>query len=323
MNQVLRDKFDQAARQLETVIYGKTQVIKNIFISILVGGHCLIEDLPGVGKTLLAKSFGKIFFPPETDIPIFKRIQFTPDLLPSDILGVNIFLNGQFKFVRGPIFTHLLLADEINRAGPKVQSALLEAMAEKQVTIDNETYKLPEVFTVLATQNPIDLAGTHPLPSAQLDRFLMRIPMYYADPSTEEEILKSESTIQSNFEKLEPVLSLQDVLEARKLMNSVFVCNPIVQAILEMGILSRSERGSFGLSTRALILLKKACQARAFLEGRNYVSDEDLKALYIPIFNHRLGLRSMQEAAGFLEMLASDIFKHLPALVLEELRSFQ
>jgi MoxR-like ATPase len=323
MSDSLRGKFLQAIAQVENVILGKTEVVKNILISILVGGHCLLEDLPGVGKTMLAKTIGKILFQPASDVPIFKRIQFTPDLLPSDILGVNIFVDSGFKFVRGPIFSHILLADEINRAGPKVQSALLEAMAEKQVTIDNETHKLPEIFTVIATQNPLDLAGTYPLPIAQLDRFLMRIPMLYADPDVEEAIIKSEVAIQNNLKTLSPVLTIDDFLEARRIVEEIYVCSSIVQAILEIGILTRAERGGYGLSTRALILLKKACQARAFLEGRNYVSDEDLKRLYVPVLNHRLGLRSMSEAASFLEALTGEIFKQLPAVLLEELKSFQ
>ncbi len=318
-------KIEEAIREIEKVIRGKHETIELIFTAIIAGGHCLIEDLPGSGKTLLAKSIAKVFQKPEDDIPLFKRIQFTPDLLPSDILGVNIYNQslGEFRFIPGPIFTRVLLADEINRAGPKVQSALLEAMAESQVTIDNVTYKLPDLFFVIATQNPLDIVGTHPLPIAQLDRFLLRIPLSYTDPDIEEQILIEDYSIQENFENIKPVLSIQDILALRQELKKVYVCSAIIKAIVEVGVRSRLETFSYGISTRALVLLKRCLQARALIKGRNFVTDKDFFDLLFPVLNHRLGVRKMDEAKEALKSFSSHLLKSLPNMVIEELKEFR
>lgn len=319
------NSLSQAIDAVETVIKGKRDVVELIFTCILSGGHCLIEDLPGTGKTLLAKSVAKVFSSTDPDLPSFKRVQFTPDLLPSDIIGVNIFnpASGEFKLVKGPVFTHILLADEINRAGPKVQSALLEAMAEKQVTIDNSTYKLTDFFFVIATQNPLEIAGTHPLPIAQLDRFLLRIPMGYASAEVEHQIICSEDLIENAFHDLKPVVDVQTVLELRKQLPRVFVCNAISKAILELGLRSREDKTVYGFSTRSLILFKRAMQARALLKGRQYVTDQDFVDLLFPVFNHRLGIRSMEEAQTVLDNIAKPILRNLPNQVVEELRDIR
>ncbi|MCS6892964.1 MAG: AAA family ATPase [Deltaproteobacteria bacterium] len=321
MTELVKSAIDQ----IETVIKGKREVIELVFTSLVAGGHCLIEDLPGSGKTLLAKCVAKTFYESLDDLPTFKRIQFTPDLLPSDILGVNVFnpANGEFRFVRGPIFTRILLADEINRAGPKVQSALLEAMAEFQVTVDNETRFLPKLFFVIATQNPLEVAGTHPLPIAQLDRFLMRIPMNYPDPETEENIVTDDSRIQENFNNLKPLLKESDILQLRQKANDVYVCPAIIKAICELGIRSRLENKTFGLSTRALILLKRCIQAKALLHGRDFATDKDFFDLAVPVCNHRLGVRNLKEANEVVSALIKPLFKTLPMLVVEELERFR
>ncbi|MCX7952282.1 MAG: AAA family ATPase [Deltaproteobacteria bacterium] len=317
------ERIGKAIDIIETVIRGKRDTIELVFTAILAGGHCLIEDLPGSGKTLLAKCVARVFKKNKPDFPTFKRIQFTPDLLPSDITGVNVFnpSTGAFNLVRGPIFTNILLADEINRAGPKVQSALLEAMAEGQVTIDNETYRLPDFFFVIATQNPLDIAGTHPLPIAQLDRFLLRIPMSYADPKVEEEIIKDEHVIISNFENMQPVLDLDEFIVFRENVHRVHVCSAIIKAILEVGIRSRVDSIGYGLSTRSLVLLKRAIQAKALLNGRNFATDKDFTDLVFPVLNHRLGLRNLEEARHAIENFSKTVIRNLPSLVVEELRN--
>lgn len=263
----------------------------------LIGnGHVLLEDYPGSGKTTLAKTLGHLIdcsagSRGEKHILPFRRIQFTPDLLPSDVLGVNVFdpKSSTFYFRHGPIFAHVVLADEVNRTGPKVQAAFLECMAERQVTIDNETYPLDELFFVIGTQNPLDLAGTYPLPLVQLDRFLLKIPMKYVDATTELEILQSVDEIASNVKNVTPVVSREQVLRAREAVHHVHIATPVLEAIVAIVQASRSNPVlQFGASTRAAIMLKQSLGAWALTEKRDYVTEDDLKKILPFVLMHRL-----------------------------------
>ena len=283
---------DKLKKKLGEVIRGREDTIKLVLTGLIANGHVLIEDYPGSGKTTLAKTLGKLIDCSNTSgVVPFRRIQFTPDLLPSDVLGVTIFEpnTSTFRFQHGPVFANILLADEINRTGPKVQAAFLECMAEKQVTIDNSTYPLDDLFFVLGTQNPLDVAGTYPLPLVQLDRFLMKIPMSYVDAKTELEILQESSEIESKSKKLSSVVTREDVLVAQKQAEQVKLSPSILQAIVDIVQSSRNNpQLIFGASTRAAIMLKKALSAWAIVEGRDYANEDDLKFIAPYVLKHRL-----------------------------------
>lgn len=279
---------------LELVIKGKSEVLKLVSVALLSGGNLLMEDVPGVGKTTLAKALAR------TIDGGFKRIQFTPDLLPTDILGSSIFnpKDGTFHFERGPIFSNILLADEINRASPRTQSALLEAMSEQQVTIEGTRHKLPSPFAVIATQNPVDYHGTYPLPEAQLDRFTMQISLGYPARKEEREILLGQKE-RHPLESLEPVVSLEEVEEARAAVRKVGFEEPVVDYLLAMVEASRSEpRLKLGVSPRGSLAMFRAAQALAWTEGREYVRPDDIKALAVPVLAHRLVLDTKAKYAG-------------------------
>lgn len=299
----VRRMFEDSIQNLKTlrsalqrVIRGRDDTVKLVLTGLVAGGHVLIEDYPGSGKTTLAKTLGRLIdcsrrVNVDDHIIPFRRIQFTPDLLPSDVLGVNVFepKSGSFRFQHGPIFAHVVLADEINRTGPKVQAAFLECMAERQVTIDNITYPLDELFFVLGTQNPLDLAGTYPLPLVQLDRFLLKVPMKYVTAETELEILRDADQIQHNSEQVEPVVTREQVLEARRAAREVKIKDEILQAIVQIVQSSRSNPLlQFGASTRAAIMLKRTLGAWALAEGRDYATEDDLKYLSPFVLQHRL-----------------------------------
>jgi len=276
------------AAQLEAtlcrVIRGKDEVVRLALVSIFARGHLLIEGVPGVGKTTLGQALSRAL-----DCS-FQRIQFTSDMLPSDVLGISIYsaIEQQFEFKRGPVFTNILLADEINRTTPKTQSALLEAMNEGQVTVDVNSYPLPQPFLVIATQNPIEHHGTYPLPESQLDRFLMRVHMGYPDGDAEREILRS-SAGAAKLDTLKPVLTGADVLEMQQAVTSVRVDDSLVSYALAIVRKTReSEYLSLGVSPRGSQMLYRAAQAMAFLEGRNFCTPEDLKPLVVPVFAHRV-----------------------------------
>jgi MoxR-like ATPase len=280
--------------RLRAAVLGREEVIDLLIIALLADGHVLLEDYPGSGKTTLAKALGDCLIDdlPGDDIAAIRRIQFTPDLLPSDVTGTTIFdpTANRFFFRPGPIFAHIVLADEINRTSPKVQAALLEAMAEKQCTIDNQTRPLDELFFVIATQNPLDLAGTFPLPSAQLDRFLFKIKMTHIDRDAELRVLATLRQRKPGAQSELPRVTRSEVLEARRAVESLVHLAPSIQeALVDIAQNTRSdERVLQGVSTRSLVLAVPALQARALLEGRDFVSSDDLKSLAPRIFAHRL-----------------------------------
>lgn len=274
--------------ELGKVIKGRDDTIRLLLVALIIDGHVLIEDYPGSGKTTLVKALGRVIST-ETDLPHFKRIQSSPDMLPGDILGVSIFDSATkaFRFNRGPVFSHIVLADEINRAGPKVQSAFLECMAEKQVTIDNETYVLDELFFVVATQNPLDMQGTYPLPAAQLDRFFMKIGMPYVDKEYEYQILAEDAKID-----LSEVITRQQILDIRREVSKVKVNKNLRKGLIRLAELTRDDdRLKLGISTRALQMLQAGIRGAAYLNSRDYASDQDLKMMVKPILNHRLVAR--------------------------------
>jgi MoxR-like ATPase len=269
---------------VEKVIFGKHEVVQKTVICLLCQGHLLIEDVPGVGKTMLAKALARSIG------GTFKRIQFTPDLLPSDITGVSVFnqKTREFEFRPGPVLSQIVLTDEINRATPKTQSALLEAMEERQVTVDGVTYRTPKPFLVMATQNPIEYEGTFPLPEAQLDRFLMRVSLGHPAPKEEIAILEAQQYVHP-IEKTEQVVSVEELLQAQDEIKSVHINSLVKEYIVELVNASRKHPDAYlGASPRGSLALFRTGQARAMLEGRDYVTPDDIKALAQVALAHRL-----------------------------------
>jgi MoxR-like ATPase len=276
----------QLQRSIARAIYGKEEAIQLALITLLARGHLLIEDVPGVGKTTLAHALAKSFH------CSFQRIQFTSDLLPSDVLGVSVYNpeTRDFEFRSGPIFANVVLADEINRTTPRTQSALLEAMNEAQVTVDGKTLTLPQPFLVIATQNPVEHHGTYPLPESQLDRFLMRIRMGYPSHETEREILRHRATGSKNgVSSLEAVADVADVLAMQDAVAQVKVDASLHDYVLDMVERTRhNDQLSLGVSPRGTLMLQRAAQARAFLDGRDYCLPDDFKQLAVAVFSHRV-----------------------------------
>jgi MoxR-like ATPase len=273
---------------IASVVKGKEDVIQLALITLLARGHLLIEDVPGVGKTTLAQALARSFH------CSFQRIQFTSDMLPSDVIGVSVFdpVRQAFEFKPGPIFANVVLADEINRTTPKTQSALLEAMSESQITVDNYTHRLPEPFLVVATQNPIEHHGTYPLPESQLDRFLMRIRMGYPSKASEKEIVRNGSSA-SPAESVVAAMDAADVLAMQETVKSVKVDDSLLDYALEIVERTRtSEQLNLGVSPRGVVMLHRAAQARAFLDGRDYCLPDDFKRLILPVFAHRVVVSS-------------------------------
>ena len=281
-------------RSLSQVIHGKPEVLDLVLVGVLGGGHVLIEDVPGVGKTTLAKTLARTFR------ATFTRVQFTPDLLPSDILGAQVLnpRDGTFSFHRGPVFTNVLLADEINRASPRTQSALLEAMSEAQATVDGTSHALPSPFFVIATQNPVDYQGTYPLPEAQLDRFLLRIGVGYPSPADELAILYARKT-EDPLARVEPVAGVEDVLRVQAEVRDIEVKEAVAKYLLQIVAQTRDHRSlDLGISPRGALAFFRAAQARALLQGRTYASPEDVQALARPVLAHRLLLTSQARYGG-------------------------
>ena len=282
-------KLNQVRNEIGKVIVGQQSVVDGVLICLLASGHVLLEGVPGLGKTTLLRTLSRALS------LRYSRIQFTPDLMPADIVGSMIMETDDhghkvLRFQAGPIFAHLVLADEINRATPKTQSALLEAMNEGQVTVDAHSYDLPQPFLVIATQNPVEHHGTYPLPESQLDRFLMRVRMGYPDAAAEREILRSEAGA-GYLQHLQPVLSGADVLEMQEAVKQIRVDESLVTYALEIVRRTReSEHLSLGVSPRGAQALYRAAQAMAFLDGRSFCTPEDFKPLAVPVFAHRVAV---------------------------------
>ena len=293
---------------LQRVIQGKSDQLELLLIAILAGGHALLEDVPGVGKTTLAKALAKTFDGE------FRRIQFTPDLLPTDILGSSVYSpkTGEFQFKAGPIFSHVVLADEINRASPRTQSALLEAMSEGQVTTEGTTATLPDPFLVIATQNPVEFHGTYPLPEAQLDRFLVRFSMGYPDVESELKMLQGQRASHP-LNDLKPVATFEELRQLRLKVCDVNVSDDVTRYIL--GIISKTRgdaRLKLGSSPRGSLAIYKACQARAYMQGRDYVTPDDVKVMSKSVLAHRLILETKTRYSG--ETADSILDEHLNSL---------
>lgn len=275
---------ERVTDNLEQVIVGKRQSIDLIVIGLLCQGHVLIEDVPGVGKTMLARSLAR-----SMDC-VFNRIQFTPDMLPSDVTGVSIYnqRENKFEFRAGPVVGQIILADEINRATPKTQAALLEAMEERQVTVDGVTHPLPKPFMVLATQNPIEYEGTFPLPEAQLDRFLLRLRLGYPNIADEMRIM-ADQQVQHPIDELKPIVRADDVLQAADAVKRVYLSPAVKRYIVELSTRTRQSSDVYlGASPRGSLSLARAGQARAALEGRDYVLPDDIKTLAVSVLAHRI-----------------------------------
>jgi MoxR-like ATPase len=304
--------FDLCKKIIENVshvIVGKEHSIEFLLVALLADGHVLIEDIPGLGKTLIAKSLAKSIG------ASFKRVQFTPDLLPGDITGFNVYNQqaGLFTFQPGPVMTNLLLADEINRTIPRTQSSLLESMEERQVTVDGKTYNLPHPFFVMATQNPIELEGTFPLPEAQLDRFLLRIRLGY--PEQQEEIAILERFREKDpLRELEPVATPEQITELQEARKRIRVSRPVKEYITSIVSATRhSPSLRLGASPRGSLSLMRAGQALAALRDRDYVLPDDVKSLAVPVLAHRLILKEEERLRGEIqETLLEEIVRQIP-----------
>lgn len=303
---------EKVIENVSKVIVGKSDVIELLIVSLISGGHVLLEDIPGVGKTMLVKSFSKTLGLP------FKRIQFTPDLLPSDLTGINFYNQkiNEFEYREGPLFANIVLADEINRATPRTQSSLLEAMEEKQITVDGETRKLNIPFMVLATQNPVESYGTFPLPEAQLDRFFMRISMGYPTREEEKEVIfrKPSSNIIDDL----PTIVSQDELDyVLNNYGKVKITEDVMDYILDIVEATRNNsKIQLGVSPRGSIALFKACQSYAAINGRDYIIPEDVKELCPYVFNHRILIRGASDIKTSKDIL-SNILNHIKVPVEE------
>lgn len=310
-------KFTQAREEIGKIIVGQKQMIDRLFVALLADGHILLEGLPGLAKTLAVNSLAKVI---RCD---FKRIQFTPDLLPADLIGTNIYnpKEGTFSVNKGPIFTNILLADEINRAPAKVQSALLEVMQEKQVTIATETFKVGKPFLVLATQNPIEHEGTYPLPEAQTDRFMMKVKIGYPTLDEEREILEKMATLE-NIPEAKAVLNSDEILEARKVVNQVYIDEKVIDYLLKIVFATRDPESygaeikhliMYGASPRASIGMTVAAKAHAFLSGRAFVTPHDIKQLAHDLLRHRVRRTYEAEAEEISsDMIIDEILETVP-----------
>jgi len=304
----IREIAQEVLSEVSRVIVGYGEILQQLFIALLVNGHVLLEGVPGLGKTVMAKTFAK------TLGISFRRVQFTPDLLPSDITGTKIFDQNEGAFVlqKGPLFANIVLADEINRSAPKTQAALLEAMAERQITIEGETLPLDKPFMVVATENPVEMEGTYPLPEAQLDRFIMKVWLDY--PSQEEEVDIMRRQISGESPSVTAITSGEEILAAQKLMNMVYIDDRILKYIRDIILKTRNHpQIALGCGPRASLVLMKCSKARAAILGREYVTPDDVRALIIPALNHRILLKPEAELEGLdVKSVIKSIVEDIP-----------
>jgi MoxR-like ATPase len=319
INQIIREirpSLDGLFAEVEKVIVGQRHMLERLLIGLLAGGHILLEGVPGLAKTLTVRTLSQALR------LSFSRIQFTPDLLPADVIGTQIYnpRSGEFSIKKGPIFANLVLADEINRAPAKVQSALLEAMQEKQVTIGDHSYPLEQPFLVLATQNPIEQEGTYPLPEAQVDRFMLKLKLVYPNKDEELSILNRMSAVEPKLE-VNPVLAASDVFRLRAVLDTIYVDDKIKRYIVDVVHATRRPQEydldlgpyiQLGASPRATIFLTRAAKGQAFLEGRGYVTPQDVKTIGYDVLRHRVSVTYEAEAEDLnSEAILKRIFDHL------------
>jgi MoxR-like ATPase len=304
----IREIAQEVLSEVSRVIVGYGEILQQLFISLLVNGHVLLEGVPGLGKTVMAKTFAK------TLGITFRRVQFTPDLLPADITGTKIFDQNEGAFVlqKGPIFANVVLADEINRSAPKTQAALLEAMAERQVTIEGQTLELEKPFIVIATENPVEMEGTYPLPEAQVDRFLFKLWLDYPEQDEEVDIMRRQ--ISGDSPSVEEITNGEEILAAQKLMNMVYIDDRILKYIRDIILKTRNHpQIALGCGPRASLVLMKCSKARAAILGRVYVTPDDVRALAIPALNHRIMLKPEAELEGLdVKAVIKGIIEEIP-----------
>mgnify|MGYP000803361167 CR=1 FL=1 len=299
----MSQKLEQVQAEVNKVIKGKEDVVKKVLAAVIAGGHILMEDIPGVGKTTLATTFAKSMS------MHYKRVQFTPDVLPSDILGFSMYNSAtkEFEYREGAVFTNLFLADEINRTSPKTQSALLEAMQEKTVTVGNHTYELPKPYMVLATQNPIENEGTYPLPEAQLDRFCMQLKMGF--PTVMEELDIMDRFIQdSPLERLEPVCTAAEIVQAQEGCRHIYVDESVRCYIAHIVEATRKHSDiALGVNPRGTLAYLRCCQAYAAIEARDFVTPDDVKKLCVPVLGHRIVAYRAEQKETILQSILEQV----------------
>jgi MoxR-like ATPase len=304
----IREIAQEVLSEVSRVIVGNGEILQQLFIALLVNGHVLLEGVPGLGKTVMAKTFAK------TLGISFRRVQFTPDLLPSDITGTKIFSQEQGTFVlqKGPIFANVVLADEINRSAPKTQAALLEAMAERQVTIEGQTLLLEKPFIVIATENPVEMEGTYPLPEAQVDRFLFKLWLDYPEQDEEVDIMRRQ--ISGESPSVEEITNGEEILAVQRLMNMVYIDDRILKYVRDIVLKTRNHpQIGLGCGPRASLVLMNCSKARAAILGRVYVTPDDVRALAIPALNHRILLKPEAELEGLdVKTVIRNIIEDIP-----------